>query len=740
MSESTIDRSGGPSFVGRKAELETARRALAEARLLTVIGPTGVGKTRFARKLADQMVRAFPEPASAIDLHADEPVEALGGELRDRAGILILDGADGRVGVRELVERLMADNPKAAIIATSTTTIRAPGEHLLELRPFVVPPRAQSSSRAILEFDAVRLLIDRIRMVDPAFAAAPQDLPVLRDIVEAADGVPAVLELAGAATRFVALEGVSEALRAPDSMLDLLPAADRLRADAERDLTACDQRELRLLTTASALREPVGLDCLVSLAADEDAPVAALVAAFSRLVDRSVLVSDAEADRAFRVLRPLRRAARLRLDADGGFDRVVARTDQHLIELMNRLADAPPGPAEVLISRHLHGHRPSLERFFARYAGDPATAGDSIRLIVRLRTRWSAYGLADQVQAWLAEAVKCRDRQDDLTAEALRTQAYFSVIVRDVERSAALIAESLRFAAPSADSEALPTEFIQALVRLGELDLEGAESLLEDIVERTLSSGRFETLGEQVFYLSFVNVIRGNHARAEQHIRTGLELLHAVGNRWSIAYLTIVRAISLLHRGLHESAGESAREALAMMDSLGNSAGVSISLHLLATVAHRCGDPAKSAMLLAAAARMAGARTMTWDAIDAGLEPALRQSLGSRDFSRFSMRGRQLERGALLALALGVDGPARATRPAELTRRESEIAELVVEGLSNAEIAARLVLSTRTVEGHVQRMLNKLQFRSRSQIAVWFRERLDTGVRSGVAGSGTWAA
>jgi len=223
-------------------------------------------------------------------------------------------------------------------------------------------------------------------------------------------------------------------------------------------------------------------------------------------------------------------------------------------------------------------------------------------------------------------------------------------------------------------------------------------------------------------------VIRGDHGRAEQLFRTSVDLMHARGNRWGVAHALIVRSISLLNRGLDERAGETAREAFLMMDSLGDRAGVPTCLRLLAALAHRHGDSAKAAKLLAAASRMHGSRTMARDVIGWGLESAVRASLGAREFSRLSARGRQLDRRSVVALALE-DG-ASAGRPAELTRRESEIAELLVDGLSSAEIAARLVLSTRTVEGHIQRMLHKLQFRSRSQIALWMRERMDGGVRT----------
>jgi len=732
MSETESPRSAptttdATSFLGRKSELELARRVLAESRLLTITGPNGVGKSRFAVKLAEQMSRIFEDAPVRLSLReldgppSEDEIEA----LRAHAGIVLVDDVEDRAQGRALAERILARCPAAVVVVTSTTVLGAAGEHLIELGPFVVPPRVQASSRAILDYDSVRLLVERIRMVDPGFTITAQHLPVLRDICAAADGLPAIIELAAAATRFLSIDSVRDGLRADDALVDLLPGAERLVASGAETLARCDEAEQRLLATASLLREPLTLDCLVSLVEDEGIGAMDLVGAFCRLVDRSVLISDPDVEGAFRLLRPVRRSARVALDAAGETSRTMNRIERHLIEVMEALADSPAGPNEVQLARHLLNHRSSLERLFAHYASDPESAGDSIRLIVKLRRRWSTLGLDSQVRAWLEQAITSRRQRDALMAEALRAGAYFSILDSDFRRSAELLAESLQLSEGSAEVSELSPDFLQALIRVGELDVDGAELQLEAVVERTRSSGRADALEEQLFFLTLVNVIRGDHERAEQLFRSSVEWMRARGNRWGMAYALVVMSISLVNRGLEERAGETTREALLMMDSLGDRAGFATCLRLLAALAVRRGNAGRAATLLAAAGRMHGTRTMARDAISGGVEASVRRTLGAREFSRLSARGRQMDRREVVMLALDEGGAARSPKPAELTRRESEIAELLVEGLSSAQIAARLVLSTRTVEGHIQRMLNKLEFRSRSQIAVWMSERMD---------------
>jgi non-specific serine/threonine protein kinase len=709
------------SFIGRKAELETAGRVLVEARLLTITGPRGVGKSRFAAKLAERMARTFADAPVRLDLRtAAGPALAAVSGLRTHAGIVLLDDADDAEVAAGVADRIHADCPRAVVVVTGTARLGLDAEHVLALSPFVIPSRALASSRVILDYEVVRLLVDRIRMSDPAFVPTTQELRIIRDLCAATDGLPALVELAAVAVRLMSLESIRDALHSSStSLLDLLPEGERILATAEEVWQDGDDDERALLGVAAALREPVTLDCLVSLV---DGVPGSLVRAFGRLVDRSVLLRDPDVEGGFRLLRAMRHRGRKGLEESGAVEGTTARIDAHLIALMRDLADAAPGATEVQLSHHLMHHRPSLERLLSRYVHDPDTAAEAIRLIVPLRKRWSSLGLAEQVQAWLEQAVVSRRHNDALAAEARRTIAYYSIIGRDFQRSAELLAEC----GPEDESEQepgdLPTEFLRALTRLGAIDAEGAEDQLEAVVERSRTSGRIETLDEQMYFLTLVAVARGDHERAEQLFRSSVELMIARGNRWGVAYALVLRSISLFNRGLDEPARETTRKALAMLDALGDRAGVPTCLRLLAALAHRDGDTAKAATLLAAASRMHGSRTFARDVIGWGLEEKVRRTLGSREFSRLSARGRQLDRRSVLALALDDGETGRAD---ELTPREFEIAELLVEGLSSAEIAARLVLSTRTVEGHIQRMLHKLQFRSRSQIAVWMSKRLD---------------
>lgn len=698
------------AFVGRKAELETAKRVMASARLITLTGASGVGTSRLAIKLAEQVAHRVPS-VGYVDL-------ADGAAVPETAtGLVVLDNADRGEHVPARVAALLERSPDAIVIVASAAVLAIDGEHLVEVLPLPIPSRRTASTRAAIDSDAIRLFVERAKAVRPSVTQlTTAQLMVVRDICAACEGLPAMIEVAAAAVRLMPLEELRDVLRDGHSV-DLIPGADRHVARAQQIVAALDAEEREILDIGSALDESFGVECVAALAGGGAEPVRA----FARLVDRSVLIADPREPGTFRIPRTVRRL----VDASRVSDACEVRIKGHVKEILDELAQIPYGNPEMQLVRHLGHHRHTVERLFAEYATEPESSGELIRLVMRLRRYWGALGLKNKVEEWLEEALKCRRRRGALSAAALRTESYFAAMVGDFERASRLLAESLEI--PEEQSEGLdelPPEFLEALIRMGGHDIDGAEALLQKVVQETKHEGRLDALEEQLHYLALISVMRGDYERAEQRLRSNVEWLRSRGNRWGVAYTLIVLSITLLGRGLAERASETAREALQMMDALSDRVGVPTSLRLIAALSYRRGDSARAATLLAAASRMDPQRTIAAEQALGGVEAGLRRSLGPREYSRLSAKGRQLERAELIALALGEDA---ARHPSvQLTRRESEIAALLVEGLSSAQIAAHLVLSARTVEGHIQRMLNKLQFRSRSQIAVWMSERLDS--------------
>ena len=176
------------------------------------------------------------------------------------------------------------------------------------------------------------------------------------------------------------------------------------------------------------------------------------------------------------------------------------------------------------------------------------------------------------------------------------------------------------------------------------------------------------------------------------------------------------------------------REAIVLKRELGDRMGMAVGLDSLGRVATAEGRGERAALLL-------GAAEGIWDVVGMsetgnpfafapsrsdGLQQA-RRLLGKQRFRELFRRGSQLSLDDAVRFALerraDAGPPPAPAEPSPLTRRELEVADLVADGLSNPQIAARLVISVRTAQGHVENILRKLGFNSRSLIAAWVTER-----------------
>jgi non-specific serine/threonine protein kinase len=256
------------------------------------------------------------------------------------------------------------------------------------------------------------------------------------------------------------------------------------------------------------------------------------------------------------------------------------------------------------------------------------------------------------------------------------------------------------------------------------------------------------TLGAGVGYL-------GDRARATELFERALALTEAHGECSGRAWTFTIFAVHLWQGGENARALAMAREALLLGRDLGDRMNIATNLEVIAWVQAGEGHHAHAARLLAVAEEigrsvgLAPCRDKRFAEFHERCLTGLRTGLGDRALSRETRRGNRLTMDEAIEEALGeraeggrtrVDetaaeeeaeptrpgrpaAAAPAAEPSPLTRREREIAELIAQGRSNKEIASTLVISQRTVEGHVEHILDKLGFASRAQIAAWMAAR-----------------
>jgi predicted ATPase len=368
-------RAATPLF-GRDAEIAALHRLLASDRLVTVVGPGGVGKTRVAIEVARRadtatvlLLAPVTDPAAVPFALADamgltvsrgDVLAACSAMLGDSSRLLVIDNCEHLLAAaRDLVTRLLAACPRLEVLGTSRESLGLAAEHIFRLAPLPTPSRAAKDPA---RSPAVEVFLDRAARVRRG-AVPPTDLSVVVDIVRRLDGMPLAIELAAGRLSTFSLSDLRDRL---DRALDLLgggrPSIDArhrsLRATLEWSHALLTDDEQRLFRHLAVFVDGVDLDAAELVATDLGLAVDAGTA-LARLVDSSMLQATfTGADKTrYRMLETLRLFGLDRLAATGEADTATSRLVRWAVELTRwfdqTVATDDEAEADVTLRREL---------------------------------------------------------------------------------------------------------------------------------------------------------------------------------------------------------------------------------------------------------------------------------------------------------------------------------------------------------------------------------------------------
>lgn len=565
---------------------------------------------------------------------------------------------------------------------------------------------------------------DRVREVCADFDASAA-AGTIADICELLDGIPAAIEAAAAGYRAMSLETILAALRDGRVASPLEAVLGDHLAAVATDLAAATATRRRAWALAVGYQGYVTTSCFKPA---EDDRAADPVTAFIDLVDDHGLLREAASGpgfSAFKVPTPYRRMLGVVdvLDEDD-VGSAARMKEAHLRGLLEALAAGWFGPDHSSLLTHVNLHRADIEVMLAEMAASPAKAAALIELVTSLRYFWRVGEgeLWRHAIAVLLEALPQVPETESAYVRGLSFLSYLRLFEADYESAREASDRSLELASERGDE----TSMRYALITRALLDLQdpqeivSAERLVRSSVEA--SSGQLGQLGEQYNLLATILYVRGELGAAEEVCRVSLHDSETMGDTWGAAYTSLALARVLRARGESEACCDLVREAFVVFDRVNDASGMRRALRLLAGVVMDLGDLERSAVLVGAT-RQFPAVSSPFGFVDAeNLEKALSTRIGRQTLGFRMAAGAELTRTQLRSIVRGGELP-RDSSLSVLTSREEEIAELVAAGHSNGQIAQQLVVSRRTVEGHVQRILAKLDFHSRSQIAVWYTEQ-----------------
>ncbi|MFC7275465.1 ATP-binding protein [Paractinoplanes rhizophilus] len=720
--------------MNRGNERAALKRLLTASRLVTVTGVAGVGKTRTVLRVAAEVQRAFPDgvwladlaPLPQADLVAEAVALAVG--LRDQSTrpqadtlaeylanqhlLLVLDNCEHLAeSCARLVDSLLRAAPALRVLVTSRQPLVVQGEHVFPLLP--LPPAGA----------AVTLFTERARAASPTFALTDDNRDEVARLCRGLDGIPLAIELAAVRARALPVRQIAELLegRMADRFALLSGGVvagrhESLRTAIDWSHGLCTAAESLLWARVSVFAGDFDL-AAVREVCDGDLEVLAA------LVDKSILLGDGGR---YRLLDTIREYGLELLRATGEEELFRGRHRDFYLRLARQFDAEWCGPGQVDWYRRLSREHANLRAALDFHLTDAT----GLELAGSLLFFWIACGHAREGRHYLDRMLAVEHPVSPALARALFVSAWVATMQGDMPT----VAERIEQCRPHADTAIAGwLGYLASICALFEGDTGRALAIAEEAARLHRSGGDPGTgllvaLAGQGIALAFAGQFDREIAVTEQ-VRT---LSGRYRERWMRSYADYLRALAEMGRGDPVAAVSYGRDALRFKRQLGDSSGCAMAIDVLATAAAALGDALRAARLLGVAHRM-------WEAVGkpqlgapdlvatrVAVEKQARATAGDDGFDAAYAEGLGLEPEAGIDYALG-EPPRAGAAPstsgaagwAPLTRREREVAALVAEGLTNQQIADRLVIGRRTANTHVEHILTKLDFTSRAQIAAW---------------------
>ena len=626
------------SFVGREQEVAEISALLKqpEMRLVTLLGPGGIGKTRLSLAVATEMrsffvdgscfvgLAAISDPQLVMPTIAQElglkesgthpPFQQVQAFVGEQSLLLLLDNFEQVVAAAPEIEELLATCPNLKILVTSRAVLHLSAEQVVSVAPLALPDLAKGlNSESIAQSTAVTLFVQRARSQLPGFQVMPVNAQAIAEICVQLDGLPLAIELAAARIRLLPpqtlLSHLSQRMQVLTGGSRSAPARHRTLRNTLQwsyDLLGKEEQALfRLLTVfiggwtleaAEALAQGTGqanLDVLNTLSA---------------LLDNSLLQqSEQEAEEPrFRMLQTVREYGLELLEATGERETTQAVHARYFLALAEQAQPELEGPNQTVWLQRLEQEHDNLRaalEWTLEEGTDEQTSERkelALRLSPALELFWYFRGYYSEARTLLERVLASSEGQSaSLHARVQQAAAFFAILMGDHKRAEVLAQQSLEFFRELNDIRGMARSLsLLALVAWAVGKPAEGLALSEERVRLIRQVGKPGEVAEALWQHGYELSTHGEYDRGQALFEEALRLFRKAGNELWAGKTLILSAIWLwVNLGDRATIHQRLQEGQALVTKVGDLMGIAQASYLTAALAWSEGEMARAASL-----------------------------------------------------------------------------------------------------------------------------------------------
>lgn len=621
-------------LVGREVQVSEAIDlfSISHIRLLTFVGPGGVGKTRLALEVAANLTDRFEDgvyfvnlaPISSAELvapviagtlsvpevSAESAAESLKDFLKNRQILLVLDNLEHLTSCAPLIADLLSVAPGLSVIATSREALRLRGEHEYPVPPLGLPdPKRQPTPDTLLSSEAARLFVQRAQAVKPGFAVSKSNAPALAEILYRLDGLPLAIELAAVRVKLFSVPEMLQRLQGRFKLLsgglsDLPARQQNLYNTIEWSYELLDEREQKLFRRLSVFAGGCALPAAEAVCDVNGDLSIDLVDGMSSLVDKSLLRREETrtGTSRFMILETVREFGSGKLAESGEASDLRHRHAGYYGALLEEAVQGMAQGEQVEWLEQLDAEHDNF-RYILGWSLAESEIEQAARLASRLWRYWYGRGYLKEGRQWLESVLsRATALEPDLRAAVLRGAGILTADLGDYQGAKRRFEEAVAIYRQLQDRQGI-ADCLNALgyvaTDLGNSD--EAEAYLHEALALYEEVRDEHGMGVALHNLGMLAADLGRDAEAEELYRRSLALSRRLDDREGIAWALGNLGLLSLKNGRFGEAEPLYRESLEICTDLHNNMGIALCLEGIAGVFGMAGRPYQAARLFGAA-------------------------------------------------------------------------------------------------------------------------------------------